>query len=130
MLSKFCLALLAAGGLALPAVADDDDDGSKRGGPKSAICHRTSAKAVKGFFPGHIITVSTNAAAHHVVRHRDVLLGPVATPAPRHGDDDDDDGGHKRAVCVIDARGNVYDGAGRLIYGVPTDHGGDEGGPG
>lgn len=125
MLSKICLAVLAAGALALPAVADDDDD--KGGRSKSAICHRTGSKALKGFFPGHIITVSTNAVAQHVARHGDVLLGPVATPAPR----DDDDGGGKRALCVIDLKGRAFDSKGAQIGGpVDEDPGGDPGGPG
>lgn len=109
MLSKFCMALLAASTLAAPVVAEPQGD-------KVSICHRTGAKPVNGFFPGHIITVSTDAAADHVVGHGDVLLFPGAEVG-KSG---------KRAICVVDLTGRAFDSQGAQIGGAI----GDPGGPG
>jgi hypothetical protein len=102
--------------LAVPAAAAPND------GDKVSICHRTGAKPVNGFFPGHIITVSTDAAADHVVDHGDVLLFPGAEVG-RSG---------KRAICVIDLSGKAFASDGKQIGGVIEEGpgGGDPGGPG
>lgn len=102
MLSKVCLALAAMSTLALPAAAAPKD------GDKVTICHRTGAKPVNGFFPGHIITVSTAAAADHVVGHGDVLLFPGAEVG-RSG---------KRAICVVDLSGKAFNSEGDQIGGA------------
>lgn len=127
MLSRCLLALLAAGSIALPALADDDDDDD---GPRTTVCHRTSGRAVQGFFPGHVIKVSASAISKHVPQHGDVIVSREAERAlgVRGGGDDDDDD-RRRVVCLIDASGNLFNARRQLVqYGAGEGGGSD--GPG
>jgi len=129
MLAKFCMALLAAGALAFPALADEDEDEDEdeRRSPRVSVC-RASSKAVQGFYPGQVVSLRSRNAGPRL-RHRDVLLSEaalrllVAQSVSRRGGDDDDedeDEGRRKVICRLDASANVFDGHGRLVQGKPV----------
>ncbi len=117
MLSKILMALLAAGSLSVPAVADDDYDDEDSA---VAVCHRTGGRAVQGLFPGHVIVVSGSAVRQHVDRHADVVLLPATV----------EHFSRKKPVCLVDGPGNVFTQDKQLVQPVAQpDTGGDPGGP-
>lgn len=70
MLPRFTLAFAAAAAIVLPGPADAQSNSGRQ-----TVCHRVGNQAINGFFPGHIMEVSADAAGAHRA-HGDLLISP------------------------------------------------------